>query len=242
MEKKNKIALVLIAIITLIVIFICVLSISKKETIETSDAIRFKEEYESLNGMFSESEEKIYTNVEISLENPIIYKTDEEIIDVIHNESAIIYFGFKNCPWCRNMIETLLKAAKDQKLQTIYYVNISNIRDDFIINNEGKIEKIKDGTESYKKILEFLGKNLSNYYIRDDEEELHNTNTTRLIAPTVIAVKNGQLQSIHEGTLEDQDDPYKELNSEQLDELYQIYVELIDTIADKNVCETSNSC
>ena len=242
MDKKNKIILGCIIAFTIIIIVICVLSIKKHNNIQVGDAVLFKEEYESLNGLVNEKNEKIYPKVEISLDNPIIYKSDEEIINVLENETAIIYFGFKSCPWCRSMIETLLKVAKDNNLSTIYYVNIYDIRDSYVISDDNNIEKIKDGTAAYNKILKFMGEKLSEYYLEDIDGNKIDTKTTRLYAPTVIAVKNGKLKYIHEGTVEDQTDPYEPLTEDQKNKLYNDFQLLYESIYTENVCKTSDGC
>ena len=74
-------------------------------------------------------------NLSISTENPVVYKSDTEIVDVMKNEQAIIFFGFSKCPWCRSAIETLLKVCEQNDIKTLYYVDIYNIRDTYKIND-----------------------------------------------------------------------------------------------------------
>ena len=103
-------------IIFIVVLVLCIFSffaIYKVAIIHNNDtdSIKFKEEYESLNG--KKYKNKKIRDVKIEKDNPFVYKTAEEIVDLIENgESFIVYFGFSKCPWCRSMIETFIKTAK----------------------------------------------------------------------------------------------------------------------------------
>ena len=117
-------------IIFIVVLVLCIFSffaISKVAIIHNNDtdSIKFKEEYESLNG--KKYKNKKIRDVKIEKDNPFVYKTAEEIVDLIENgESFIVYFGFSKCPWCRSMIETFIKTAKENNIDKIYYVDMSN--------------------------------------------------------------------------------------------------------------------
>ena len=91
---------------------LCAYAIMNHKEIKETDAIKFKNEYESLNGYKNENSDKEYMKVEIDSENPIVYKTGQEILDILKKENAIVYFGFALCPWCRNAVPVLLDAAK----------------------------------------------------------------------------------------------------------------------------------
>ena len=77
--KKNIIlsaALVVAAIISLFGIYM------KQSKIVNTDSIKFKEEYESLNGKENDNG-KEYLNVSVDSSNPIVYSSFQEISDVI---------------------------------------------------------------------------------------------------------------------------------------------------------------
>ena len=57
------------------------------------------------------------------------------------------------------------------------------------------------------------------------------TKEKRLYAPTVVGVLNGEVKSIHVGTVDSQTDPYADLSEEQIQELEDIYTKLIDEAA-----------
>ena len=70
-----------------------------------NEGIKFKQNYESLNG----KENKYggtYRSVTIPENNPFVYTTATDIIEKIeNNETFYVYFGDELCPWCRSVIE-----------------------------------------------------------------------------------------------------------------------------------------
>ena len=243
MEKSNKIYLVIIIVCSILVVGLCAYAIINHKDIEETDAIKFKNEYESLNGVVNENNEKEYMKVEVDSENPIIYKSGQEILDVLENENAIVYFGFSSCPWCRNVVPILLEAAKENNLDKIYYVDILNMRDQYKFSGSIEPELIKKGTDAYYEILKFLDKKLEKYYVTDDSGNMYDTGVKRLYAPTVVAVKDGKALDLHVSTLDSQKDPYVALSDEQKEELKDIYKDLIKQIKDDNkACKEDEAC
>lgn len=203
-----------------------------------SDNLRFKEEYEKYNGEKT-SDGKTYLEVKIDEDNPIVYKTDAEILDVLQKETAIVYFGWANCPWCRNIVEPLLQIAKDNGIDKIYYVDIYDIRDSYSVE-KGKLKQDKKGTDAYYKILDFLGDKLDAYYVNDKDGKEYSTGVSRISAPTVVAVSNGEVKAYHAGTVSSQKDPYKALSEDEKNNLLAIYQNLYEPI-NKNIC-SSDGC
>ena len=229
MEKSNKIYLVIIIICSVLVVGLCGYAIMNHKEIKETDAIKFKNEYESLNGYKNENSDKEYMKVEIDNENPIVYKTGQEILDILKKENAIVYFGFASCPWCRNAVPVLLDAAKEEGLDKIYYVDILNIRDQYKFSGSIEPEMIKKGTDAY--------------YVTDDSGNMYDTGVKRLYAPTVLAVKDGKALDLHVSTLDSQEDPYTALTDEQKKELKDIYKEMIKKVNDNNIaCKQDEAC
>ena len=94
-------------IFSLLVIGLIILSVTGcgKENIESNvDALKFKEEYEAINGV-ANSSGKEHRTLSISEDNPFVYVTGEEIVEKIeNNETFYVYFGSPYCPWCRSVI------------------------------------------------------------------------------------------------------------------------------------------
>lgn len=199
----------------------------------TEDEINFKKEYEKFNNKKT-AEGKKYLNVDIIKDNNIKYKTAEEVIKSLQNDTAVIYFGFPECPWCRNLVTVLLEATKEKKYSNIY-ANILSIRDQKHLDEEGNIVVDKEGTEEYKKIVEILGNNLGEY------EGLNDPSIKRLYFPTVVFVSAGEVKAVHIGTVDSQKDPYIKLDKKQHDELLKIFKQNIELIESKT-CSGVNKC
>ena len=176
-----------------------------------SDATKFKNEYESLNGTKNNSGKDIRT-ISIDSDNPFIYKTEDDIVNMINNkETFLVYFGFPTCPWCRSMLENLIKSAKDNDLETIYYVNVYDIRD--TLDKDGN--KTKEGTEGYYKLIELMKDVLSEYKLDNIKVE-----EKRIYAPNLVAVIKGEVKQLATGISPKQTDAYMELTDEIKKESY----------------------
>lgn len=242
-SKGNKICLITIAICTVLVIAFCGFIIYKHKDKDVSDNIRFKEEYEAYNGLKNESNNKDYLEVSIENENPIIYKSPKEILDVLKEEYAVIYFGFASCPWCRNVVEPLLSAAKEKNIDKVYYVDIYDIRDSYELDGTIFPKQTKKGTDAYYEILKFLDDKLEKYYIKDENGNMYDTGVKRLYAPTVLVVSNGSVKGLHVSTIDEQKDPYEKLTDEQKEKLKNIYVEMMKEIEKKlETCDGKDAC
>lgn len=239
--KNKKCMLVLVPILCLIMVILSYLTI----THNYNDSLKFKKEYEALNGNISSSNNK-YIELNISLNNPIKYSNYKEIIDVIKNGTGIIYLGFPECPWCRAAVPVLLEAAKNNNVDKIYYLNIKNDRDLYVIN-DGKLTYALDddgneikGVKEYFDLLDALDNYLSDYVIEFDNKT-YETGKKRIYAPSVIFVKNGYVTNIQVSTVENHLDAYEPLTKEQKKELYNIYEEEILNIYSET-CSNNSGC
>lgn len=202
---------------------------------------RFKEEYESVNGEETESGKK-YREVTIDEDNPMIYSTAEEIVEMIKNkESFVVYFGFKTCPWCRSMIEQLIRSAKDNEQRKIYYVDVLEIRDQYELDENNVPVKIEDGGKSYGELIELLADVLSDYTLTTEEGEEVAVGEKRIYAPNVVAVYKGTPKQKIEGTPSTLEDPYSELTDEMIEESYNSFNCIWDCLYDLPVCK-KNAC
>ena len=244
MDKRNKIFLIIILLITIIVVGICAYTIINHEkenkTNGISDALKFKNEYEELNGKVNDNNDT-YPTVTISENNTIKYVTDTEAVELLKEGTGVIYFGFAKCPWCRSMITTLTNVAKENKT-TIYYLDILNIRSQIELvkdseNDSMKVEVKEKGTQSYYELLKLLDSKLSDYVLTDELGKKFNTGEKRLYAPTVVAFENGTIKDFHVGTIDSQENGYTKLTEKQEKELNKIFTTLIKSI--KNSCSST---
>lgn len=186
------------------------------------DAKKFKSDYESINGKENASG-KVHRSVTIDENNPFVYTSAEEIVKKIESkETFYVYFGDKLCPWCRSVIEKSIEVAKEKNIKTIYYVPIWDedgneiLRDRLKVNDEGKLETVKEGTEAYKKLLELLDNVLSDYSLTDKDNKKVETKEKRIYAPNFIYIENGEAKKLTEGISEKQSDSREELTEEIL--------------------------
>ena len=217
-----------------------VLLVSLTGCSKDSDALKFKKEYEDLNNTENGNHE--IRAVSIPKDNPIIYKSANDIVEMIDNdETFVVYFGFPKCPWCRSMLEVMLKVAKDNKISKIYYVNVYDIRDTKEINEDGEVETTKEGSKGYYKLLEKLDNLLDDYTLTNENEEEVSAGEKRIYAPNVVAVVNGKPTKLTEGISEKQEDPYGKLTDEMKDDMYEQLECVFKCLNEKNTC-TKSGC
>ena len=206
-----------------------------------SDAKKFKDEYESLNNKTSVSGHKI-KSLKISSNNPIKYSNYDEIIDVIKNKSGVIYLGYPDCPWCRTAIPVLLEAAKDYKIDTIYYLNIKDdrdyyeVKDNKLVYQKDSNGKEKKGVKGYFKLLKLLDKELDDYIVKDSDNKEYNVGEKRIYVPLIIFVNDGKIIGTHTSTVDTQESGYDNLTDEEYDKLNGIYAEYIKQLVN-NYCD-----
>ena len=235
MDKDKKLFLGIILLLLAFMIFVGVLAFKDKKVGNTSvntDATNFKNEYESLNNVVNESNGKSYKEISISKDNPVEIVSEERAVEILEKGTGLLYMGFPECPWCRNMVPVLLQTLNNSGIDKLYYLNIFDIRDTFVLNDKNKVEVTVEGTPNYYKMLDIMDKVLEPFYLTNDEGKKIDTKKKRIYAPTVVGVKEGEIVGIHVATVESQTDPYEDLTNEQQEELSNKYLELINKVYD----------
>lgn len=149
MNKKVKyiiLGVLLILIASLVVYFVFI----KKDN--NTDNIKFSKEYTS-----------------VSKDNVFVYRSKDEIINILEHGTGIVYLGYPECPWCMAYVPLLNEIAKNEGIEKIYYYNIREDR--------------KNNTEFYQKVVSIL-----NDYLNYDEE-----GKKRIFVPNVTFVKEGKI-------------------------------------------------
>ena len=223
---KNKVVLLIIA---MLLITSC--------TFKPSDAVRFKNEYESLNNK-EDNNGNTYQKVIIDENNPIIYSDAREILTMIEDKKTfIVLFGYNTSFWSRALIPTLLKVANDEDLDTMYYVDINEIRD--VLDTDGST--IQKGTQEYFELLKAFDEVLNDYTFAALDGTIVNFEEKRIDAPSVIAVIDGKAQMMRTGITEDITDYF--VTDEILASAYSSYSEVIRLVVSKNaVCTQDAGC
>lgn len=221
-NKKLIIGLILILILITGLVTTYILIQNSK------DSYKFKKEYESYNNKSWEYEGKKgkYLNIEINKDNPIIYLNDENIVKELKEGDKIIYFGFPDCNWCRAALPVLLKSAEENGVEKIYYYDFGEVREAFEKNKNNEKAKI------YQQIIEVLDSNITSTF-----ESGAKKGEKRLSAPTVVLMKDGKVSSFHYRTVESHQNYNKNLTTEEYNELYKIYEDMmIDLIMCTSDC------
>lgn len=149
MNKKVKyiiLGVLLLLIASLVVYFVFI----KKDN--NTDNIKFSKEYTS-----------------VSKDNIFVYRSKEEIINILEHGTGIVYLGFPECPWCKAYVVLLNEIAKNEGIEKIYYYNIREDR--------------KNNTKFYQKVVSIL-----NDYLDYDEE-----GKKRIFVPNITFVKEGKI-------------------------------------------------
>ena len=212
--------------------------------VQTEDEKKFQTEYESLNGTANESG-VFNKTLEVMADNNVVYISLKEAEEMLENGSGVIYFGFASCPWCRNLLPSLLTAVKETKLDTLYYVNLldeegNDVRSKYTLNEKGKVKKEKDGSLEYYNVLALLSEHLSDYVLVKNDGKTIATPEKRLSAPTVVSVKNGNIVDLYEITIEMTDKDQgssKVVTSEDEKNALKAYKEIIKNYQEKECTE-----
>ena len=192
------------------------------------DALKFKEDYESLNGQSTVSG-KEYRTITIDEDNPFVYVTLEDVNKLIkHKETFIVYFGANWCPWCRSLLPTAIEEAKANGIKKIYYVNVregtdeeNDIRDIYSLDENNEVYLSHEGTEAYHEFLDTAKGVLRDYNSHGVKVE----NTKRVGAPNFILFKDGKAVTLTTGISENETDPYMELTNEIKEDMKNIFDE-----------------
>lgn len=134
--------------------------------------------------------------------NVFVKSSMQEAIEIFENKgSAIFYFGFAKCPWCKEALPIMNESAKAAG-RSIYYVETRDLERNLLYTEEEKAE-----------IVPYL----YDYLDENDEGEKH------IFVPFVVVVENGTVKSAHLGTTESHDAKERQMNDEEKKELKKIY-------------------
>lgn len=198
-------------------------TVGQNPKVEIKDT--FKSAYENLNNQPDSKSGGTYRKVSIAKNNPVKISKASKIINMIDNkESFVVFFGYPECPWCRSMVSEMVKSAKENKINKIYYVNIEKMRDSLEYDSvTNTFAEASSGTKEYKKLLKKLNSVLEEYKIEYTDEDGNtkekDTGEKRIYGPSLIYVENGKANSMIDGLSDKQKDANEEVTSEMKDEM-----------------------
>jgi thiol-disulfide isomerase/thioredoxin len=191
---------------------------------DKKSALTFKTEYEALNGKTNKLG-KENRSVTISENNKFIMSNAEEVLKMIENkETFYVYFGSELCPWCRSVIEKADQISRDNDIEKVYYVDIWDnegneiLRDKYELDENNNPKLVSEGTETYKKLLEYFKDFLDEYTIKDSNGNKIKVGEKRIFAPNFMFVNQGTIERFTDGTSKKQDDPFGKLTDEILED------------------------
>ena len=230
-------------IVTVLAAIVLVLNIQKVISNNSqTDGIKFKEEYEKLNGKKNDQGKK-YREITIDSKNKMVYKTTEEVLNLIDKKkSFVLYFGFDTCPWCRSVVPTLASISKELN-QEVYYIDVKDIRDTFELDDDNKPKLVKKGSKDYSKLLEKLEPVLEDYTLTDSDNNEIKVGEKRIYAPNIISVINGEAKELTTGISDKQTEGYMKLTKEMEKETYNKIKKVLKKKKDKNsTCDLDKGC
>ena len=207
-----------------------------KNLIKT-DALKFKESYESLNGKTNESGKK-HISLDIPSNNPVKIVTTKDIIKKLNSkETFAVFFGANWCPWCRAELLPLLKACKDSNIDTLYYVESSDIRN-VVEYKDNNFKEIKQGDAGYMELLKRWENSLPDYQIENAKESYGK----RIYLPTLVSVVKGQVSQVETGEVEELTDPRGKMSKEIFDKIYNKFKCSLKCVSDNSTTCKKNAC
>ena len=112
-------------------------------------------------------------------DNPFVYRSVDQIINILEKGNGVVYLGFPECPWCQAYVPYVEEVAKKVGIDKVYYFNIKEDR--------------KNNTEEYQKIVKIL-----DVYLPNDDE-----GNKRIYVPAIIIVQNGKIVEFDDETSKD---------------------------------------
>ncbi len=239
---KKKIYLTLTIVILVLIItggYFLITNMKGKN----NDALKFKDSYESLNNTVRKSDGATYNNVNIDKKNPIKYVSVDEALDLFDDKKAIIYIGANWCPWCRNMLLPMFDVAKKLDIDTIYYLELDDDKSNYEIQ-DGILQKVSNGSESYYKLLDKLKDYLRDYELKDNNGKTYSTGEKRIYMPFFITIRNGGIVDAKgiSRTLEEGQTKYSDMTDKQYEELYNEFYKTFSKVYYPNACSLDDEC
>lgn len=238
--KDNKLFMIIVTILAAIVLVLNIQRVISNNS--QTDGIKFKEEYEKLNGKKNDQGKK-YREITIDSKNKMVYKTTEEVLNLIDKKkSFVLYFGFDTCPWCRSVVPTLASISKELN-QEVYYIDVKDIRDTFELDDDNKPKPVKKGSKDYSKLLEKLEPVLEDYTLTDSDNNEIKVGEKRIYAPSIVSVIDGKAKELTTGISDKQTDGYMKLTKEMEKETYNKIKKVLKQVSDKNnTCYLDKGC
>lgn len=213
------------------VAMLCSCAVIKNRNVPRDESIRFKGEYEGLNGT-SNAKGTPYREVSLPEANPIYYVSAATVNEMIDNkETFFVYFGDTKCPWCRSVVEKMISIANEKEIEKLYYVPIWDeehnevVRDVYTLDKKNNPVLKSEGCEVYKDLLKKFDSVLNDYTLTTAKGDKVNVGEKRIFAPNIFFIKSGKVVNMVSGNSELQKASNDELTEEILKDEEKIFNE-----------------
>lgn len=230
MKKNIVIIISIIIVITIMSLVLVFMKTDEPKINYTEDEIKFKTDYEILNGT-ELAQDYVLKTIDIDSDNNVKYINDNDIIDKLTKGTNIIYFGWEDCNWCRSVVPTLIETLKENEIDTLYYYNFKDLRTSY----ENKTDENK--SKIYEDILSIIGNDITSVF----NEESNRSGEKKILAPTVVFIKDGNYVGLHVKSVDSHLNSTDELTDKQIKELKNIYKNNISKL-ENNVCSDNEGC
>ncbi len=218
MKKKILFGGIFLLVVALIVTSYILLN-NKKE--DNKEALAFKEEYEALNGKMARFK-KPHRTLNIPEDNPYVKVTPAEVVKMLEDKKSFyLYVGDPLCPWCRSTVEQSIKSAKENGIDTIYYIDFWDDENKEILRDvyelvDGEIKQTHEATKEYKKMLDLCDKSIGirNYTVTDKDGKEVEVNSKRFFGPTYLFAEGGKFIKYTDARSDKQKSPLEDLTEE----------------------------
>lgn len=174
-----------------------------------------------------EQENSSYRKVTIKEDNPFeIIDIDSLINKFKKEESFYLLVGSNKDNQTRSTLETFIEVAKEEKLNKIYYIDITDYRDELALENE-EVIVINNGDIRYQYLLDYLKDKTVPYILHDKFGNPGLGNEGRIYDGTYFHVVNGKAISTTTGTSVLQDNYTDDLTNEQIKDQKNVIREFI---------------
>lgn len=191
--------------IILLMVMLCLVgcgSNDKKESKKTTGACN--DETSSACEIKESADMSAYENF-TDKNNQFVKSSMSDVLSLLEKkESAIVYFGYPDCPWCVEALPVLNEVAKKENKQVLY-VQIKDAEGNYSYSDEEK-----------QKMMTY-----SDAFLEQDEE-----GNKKFYVPFVATIKDGSVVAGHVGTVDGYDIQERKMKDDEKQQLVDIYTEM----------------
>ncbi len=151
----------------------------------------------------STTQKNIYNNYDEIISKPhFIEITYQNVLEkVSKKEDFLLFYTFKTCPWCVQILPTLDEVVFEEKKEVYYVI----VRDD-------------NGVDS---------RNSDNQLYLDNLKLFHNFNIEKITVPAFARIEKGEVKKVHFDTVEGHNAKERYMNETEIKKLKEHILEVI---------------